>query len=677
MNNKYVDVFYGCGEIDHPIPEGIAATWYFIKAQCGNTHPHAALPFGKMSAGLYTGAYPTGYGNHEANSCGPVLKIDPIVRGFSHMHQTGTGGIGAYYNYAVTSPVLGELAPMEDRIENEKAEPGYYSVNLKSGIKTEITISDAVALHRYHMEGNGTVSIDFSNVGLNRDLTEPLYELAKNAVIKKEGKNTFSADIVLQGVRTYFYAECKGEIQYSGLFEDYNYIEGVLLERSETLKRYGCAFNVLGDCEIKIAVSHKSIDEAHKKLIYSPDFDTALSMAKATWSDYLGRIEIEADDEIKELFYSNFYHSIIKPSYYKDGKYTDFATLWDMYKTQLPLVYTLYEKESEGIVKTILHEGEKYGKVPTGLMLWDDPHHFDGQAQLLSVYTVADAYFRGHAEGKDIVTLALRESEGDPAELLSDLAEKEKYTHMLDLTEACGAAYRIAEEIGDESAVKVLKNTAEKWPEAFDSSTGLLRESLKYYEGNSHSYSFRLQNETKKRIDLCGKEKFLAIADSFFGYGEKPVKQCDVPDDWEYIEKLDLRRFDGINNEHDMEAPFIYIEAGRHDRTCEIVREIQRYMFCRGRGGLPGNNDTGALSSWYVWCALGLFPVSGQDKMYISNPLIRSAKIHLVGDKILSVKVEGKGDHVQSATFNGSNLADFTFTVREMMQGGNLTIYLK
>ncbi len=674
MNSKYVDVFYGCGEIDHPKPQGIAATWYFIKAQCGNTHPHAALPFGKMSAGLYTGAYPTGYGNHEPNSCGPVLKIDPLVRGFSHIHQSGTGGIGAYYNYAVTSPVLGELAPMEDRIKSENAEPGYYSAELMSGIKAEITVEGAVALHRYHIDGDATVSIDFSNVGLGRKLAEHLYGYAKDGIVRRVGENAFSAEVTLQGVRTFFYAECSGCIKSSGLFFDYKYLDGDLLEKSETEERWGGAFAVSGDCEIKLAVSHKSLDAAKQSLDASSDFDTALAAAKAVWADYLGRIDIEADDEIKELFYSNFYHSIIKPSYFEDGKYTDFATLWDMYKTQLPLVYTLYEKESRGIVETLLSEGESYGKVPTALMLWDEPHHFDGQAQLLSVYTMADAYFRNHAKGEDVITLAVRESLGDPAELLKDLAEKEKYTHMLDLTEACGAAYRIAEETGDKAAAATLKKTAEKWPEAFDTTTGLLRESLKYYEGNSHSYSFRLQNEMEKRIALCGKEGFTEIADSFFGYGKEPVKQCDISDGWDYIESLDLRRFDGINNEHDMEAPFVYIEAGRHDRTAEIVRGVQRYMFCRGRGGLPGNNDTGALSSWYVWCALGLFPVSGQDKMYIANPLVSSATVKLANGNTLDIRVTGEGDCVNSAEFNGRPLENFTFTVREMMQGGTLVI---
>ena len=143
------------------------------------------------------------------------------------------------------------------------------------------------------------------------------------------------------------------------------------------------------------------------------------------------------------------------------------------------------------------------------------------------------------------------------------------------------------------------------------------------------------------------------------------------------IEKMDLRRFDGINNEHDIESPFVYLYAGRHDRLCEVVRGIQNYMFAKGRGGLPGNNDTGALSSWYVWNALGLFPVTGQNKILVTNPLVRTAKIHLLNQKTFTIKVEGEGDYVDFAKLNGIKLLDFTFSVSDMLKGGELVIKKK
>lgn len=674
-NNSFVDVFFGNGEISHPKPEGIAATWYFIKAQCGNTHPHAALPFGKMSCGLYTGGYPTGYGNHVPNSCGPVLKFKSFARGFAHMHQTGTGGIGAYYNYAVTAPVYGPLAPMRETVLSEEAEPGYYSATLESGIKAEFTVDGAVAVHRYHLEKDTTISIDISNDGLKRVFGDRFYRLAKDGRVEKNGDNAFAAAVTLQGIPTYFYAVCEGDIKRTYLWEDYKELSDNVIERSETPLRWGGAFEVGGDSVIKLGVSHKSIADAKKRVLAASDFDTARKNAADIWNDYLGRIEIDADDDVKELFYSNLYHSVLKPADFEDGLFTDFATLWDMYKTQLPLVYTLYAEESRRIVKTLLYEGERYRKVPTALMLWDDIHHFDGQAQLLSVYTVADAFYRGFVSAEKVIELAIRESEGDPDTLIKTLLDAEKYTHLLDLAEACGAAADIAKRSGNDTFAKKLAETAQKWTEAFDSGSGMLRESKKYYEGNSHNYSFRLLRDMEKRISVCGStERFLEIADSFFGYGEEPVTQCEYSEDYEYIEELDLRRFDGINNEHDIEAPYVYIYAGRHDRTCEVVRGIQQYMFSKGSGGLPGNNDTGALTSWYVWNALGLFPVSGQDKVLISYPLVRSATVHLASGNTLKITVCGEGEKVKKAEFCGKELADFSLSVTDMMQGGELVI---
>ena len=678
MVSNYTDVFFGNGEISHPTPQGIAATWFFIKAQCGNCHPHAVTPFGKMSCGLYTGGYPTGYGNHRPNSCGPTGKFSAKVHGFSHLHQSGTGAIGAYYNYAVTAPVYGDIYYMNDEIVSEKAHPGYYSVELKSGINAEITTNNRCAVHRYHLDKKATISIDFSNDGLERTFDERYYRLAKDGIVKIEKNSAISASVTLQGIPTYFYAVCEGNIEKTFLFEDFCEVSDSILERSEQKERWGGAFTVTGDCTIKLAISHKSIDDAKKNVCNTPDFDAVKRASETKWEEYLSKIEIDAPEEIKELFYSNLYHSIIKPSAFEDNKFTDFATLWDMYKTQLPLVYSLYKDESLQIAQTLLSEGEKYGKIPTGLMLWDKVHHFDNQAQLLSVYTLADAYYRGLITANDVVTLTLRESQGDPEEIFKQLIEQEKYTHMLDLTEACGVAADIALGNGDISSAQQLEKTAQRWTEAFNFESGLLRESRKYYEGNSHSYSFRLQRDMDKRIALCGTtEKFLQIADSFFGYGQPPVEQCKVPEDWQSIAKMDLRRFDGINNEHDLESPFVYIYAGRHDRLCEVVRGIQNYMFSKGRGGLPGNNDTGALSSWYVWNALGLFPVTGQNKILISNPLIHSAKIHLLNQNTLSIKVEGEGEYVEYAELNGKKLTNFTFSVTDMLKGGELIIKKK
>lgn len=91
---RYADVFLGNGETDRFFEDGLASKWFYIKALCGNTFPHATLPFGKMSVGVYSSGYPTGYGTHFPNSCGAIRKLgdEHKIFGFSHLHQSGTGG---------------------------------------------------------------------------------------------------------------------------------------------------------------------------------------------------------------------------------------------------------------------------------------------------------------------------------------------------------------------------------------------------------------------------------------------------------------------------------------------------------------------------------------------------------------------------------------------------------
>ena len=149
---QYADVFYGNGEVDHFAEEGLASKWFAIKAMCGNTTPHAVLPFGKMSVGAYSGGYPTGYGCHYPNSCGGIRKLyDRLrIRGFSHLHQSGTGAIEYYYNYAVTTPFYGGLDQITQYHEakEEQACPGYYAVSMQD-IRCELTVTQDTALHRY------------------------------------------------------------------------------------------------------------------------------------------------------------------------------------------------------------------------------------------------------------------------------------------------------------------------------------------------------------------------------------------------------------------------------------------------------------------------------------------------------------------------------------------------
>lgn len=689
----YVNVFQGSGEIDLPCPKGIAATWLFIKAQCGNTTPAAAYPFGKATVCAYTGGYPTGYGDRRPNTCGKPRKIkNPYVRGFSHMHASGTGGIHAYYNYALTSPILGNaLCPIEEKLIAEAAHPGYYSCTLSSGIRFEGTVSRTLAYHRYSFPESGLLAIDFSNDGLLRDdknFGKAYYSYPEYAKVNTVSQTRVTAHIKLHGINLYFAAECKESLGIS-LWENYVEAYGETLTPKSFKNRFGAFFKVGKNANIRMAISFISCEAALSMLDSdSRGFDEVLTDTENVWEEFLGRIKIDSDEkDFLEIFYSNLYHSLIKPcsgggeSFLYDANKTegkfcfDLATLWDMYKTALPLIYTLYPEISEEIAKTLIQSIKENGRSPINLTVAEN-NDFPDQARMMAEICLADYYFRYGKYAKEI----LLASETDLATHTDylDSGYCERYTHIVDISEALYSMAQIAEENGKVDIAKRYRCLAERRVNAFDSMTGIMSTNSKYYEGDNYNYSFRLLHDMDGRISLMGKEAFISALDELFGYTRKAVK---LPSESEVNPITPgLHSFEGFNNESDMEAPYAYIFADRHDRTCEILSAAHKYMFTSGEGGLPGNNDSGGLSSCYIWNCLGLFPVAGQDLMLIGSPKISSAELLLHNGKILKIKVyDNNSSHiyVDKAFFNGKPVLNYQLSVREIMAGGLLEIYMK
>ncbi|MEM9655447.1 MAG: glycoside hydrolase domain-containing protein, partial [Actinomycetota bacterium] len=187
-----------------------------------------------------------------------------------------------------------------------------------------------------------------------------------------------------------------------------------------------------------------------------------------------------------------------------------------------------------------------------------------------------------------------------------------------------------------------LDGLATRWRNAFDPDTGLLVDST-FYEGGRWNYSFRLLHDMAARIELTGGEdRFMELLDRFFGHGAPSVKQLgQAPSSEEVAAGYALNRFEGLNNEPDIEAPWAYHYVGRPDRTAEIVHHILQNQFGTGRGGLPGNDDSGGLSSWYVWASLGLFPVAGQNLFLVNAPAFRGGRIARGGGAELTITTEG------------------------------------
>ncbi len=664
----YVNVFQGTGEIDLPSPEGIAAKWYFIKAGCGNTSPAAVLPFGTISVSPFTGGYPTGYGDHMPNSHSRPAHFDfgNKLIGFSHLHQSGTGAIGYYYNYAVVTPKY-RSSPYRRDFFDEKAIPGYYSCKTED-ILCEVTVNKKTAFHRYTFgSANGFAEIDFANNGIIIPECEnkKVYDLK----IQLLNADTAVASAKIEGINIYFAAKCNSTF----------IIEG---------NKVRFPSDNCNQADLALSVSLKDCDTALASASENYNFDAVKADAESVWNEKLSSIEADFfDNSHYEIFYSNLYHSLIKPSdwfgesfiYEKDKPFmTDFATLWDMYKTALPLIFMTDKKTSEDICETLLSLGEALGSIPNGFGLTDDFHNHSTQARILGAYALITAY----RYGIDIdVSRMLKVIETDIfADNKRDFTVDGKcssHTFMLDMADACALTAEIARETGNKTLADKLTPLALQWRKVYSEETGLLKTDCEYYEGTNFNYSFRQMVSMNERIALAGgKEQFIKLLDDFFGFGKADTVQPTDPHNYAPVEEgMKLGRFEGFNNESDTETPFSYIYVDRHDRTCEILRYGMKYMFTTGRGGIPGNNDSGALSSYYVFAALGLYPLAGHKYFLIGSPFVKKAKIKLSSGNILLINTTNNDDeniYVKSVTFNGNKIKDFRIGAQELLTGGCL-----
>ncbi|WP_417733042.1 glycoside hydrolase domain-containing protein [Rosistilla oblonga] len=686
-----VNPFIGTEPVDLPPPTGLAAKWWWPKPQVGNTHPGACRPMGTVSATAYTGGYPTGYGRYGKSLEGkPVPFIDRmLVSGFTHFQPSGVGAIRKYYNYCRVTPLTAEIGGLGAlgtawEVLDEQASPGYYACRLdKSGIRAEITVTPRGAVHRYTFPKSerASLAVDFSHGGIH---IEDGQTIPLRAEFRLLGTRTAEACVTMEGlpiraaveVHGFGPADFESSLWVAGepltgeREKSYDYI------RESNYQPFGVVFSGPTEegqvVEVHVAFSFRSRQQAWRSLSGGArDFDSARTVTESCWDEKLGRIDVSGGTETeRRVFYSALYHSLIKPCEANDESpfwpwdgpfYFDFSTMWDMYKTQLPLVLSLFPQHGADLINSMLTVVEMEGNFPIGYRLARGYDRFAHQASALAHVVIADAFNRG-LEGIDwdrAVTMMWKDAGRAYGEAFLQDGVVHPITHTLDLAYGCYCTAQVAQSIGDDATATKMMRLAGRWSNAYDDN-GLLREST-YYEGTLWNYSFRLLHDMAGRIALHGgDEKFVADLDRFFGFGAPDVSiPGRQPSAEEMAEGYALGRFEGLNNEPDMEVPYAYVYAGRHDRTCEIVRAGMAQMYGDSPGGMVGNDDSGAMSSWYVWNAIGLFPVAGQNVYLIGSPIFTRSQLRLGNGSIFTIEASetsAERKYVASATLNGQPL---------------------
>jgi predicted alpha-1,2-mannosidase len=416
----------------------------------------------------------------------------------------------------------------------------------------------------------------------------------------------------------------------------------------------------------------------------------------ATWRDHLGKVAIKAEsDDQATVFGTALYHSMVKPCFAPDespswtteGPYAfDICTMWDIYRTQLPLMTMLFPQRSVALAGAMLSIAEQEGNLPIGYRMAKGADRFSRQGSALAHTFLADLcqldlpgidwdWAMVHLE------MDLRRTYGEDY-LVHGVAHP--ISHTLDLAYAYHCTAAIAHKVRDRTLAQQMRNLAKGWQAAYDPDTGLLRDST-FYEGGRWNYSFRLLHDMRARIALAGGDAaFVGLLDRFFGYDAAPVTQPGVaPGVAEMNAGYGLCRFEGLNNEPDYEAPWSYHYAGRPDRTAEVVHAAVANQFGTGRGGLPGNDDSGGLSAWYVWATLGLFPVAGQNLFLVSAPAVAEStgrlpegELSITTTGFEPVEAGGPVSYVQSVAVDGKTLERPWISGRELRHIRNLHIEL-
>ena len=475
-----------------------------------------------------------------------------------------------------------------------------------------------------------------------------------------------------------------------------------------------------GELKIKFAISTVSTEGALKNLeaeIPHWDFDKTRTEARAMWEKELGRITVTAPEDKMVSFYTSMYHAFLSPVTYNDvdGQYrgldqniykadgfTDYTifSLWDTYRALHPLFTIVQPARANDMVISMLKHYEQ--SVHKMLPVWS---HYSSENWCMIGYhavpVIADAYMKGirsydveEAFNAVINTSTHKSYDGIGAYMQYGYVPFDLAPNSASLT--LEYAYddwtiaRFAGALGKKDAEETYLKRALFYRNLFDKQVGFIRAKdsegnwktpfnpLKttgegYIEGNAWNYTFYEPQDVEGYIRLVGGDKpFIARLDSLFA--------MHLSDEF-FKESEDIDRVGIVGgyvqgNEPSHHIPYLYNFAGAPWKTQEKIHRIIDTKYLPSPGGLCGNDDCGQMSAWYIFSAMGFYPVCpGTNQYVIGSPCVSEAVIHLDDHKTFTIKAPNlteKNIYIQSVMLNGKPWNKTYITHEDIMNGGEL-----
>lgn len=701
---------------------------------CGNNFPGAMAPLGMVRLSPETSSLVL---DRRALNTSGYFYGDEQLLGFSHTRLNGTGATdgGHFLVLPAVEPVSlkRRTAGQRERFSHreERAFPGYYAVRLPDpGVTVELTATPRVGVHRYTFDKGQSphLILDVANaLGGRRSRAARVRVLPGGRELEGSIHTFGSFAGRYGGLTVHFAARCNPPFNRFSTWNDGQ----LVADRAEAEgDSAGVDLSFPSSerpqpIELHLAISHVSVTNARANLeaeIGNRDFNSVLAETQRAWEDRLGSVRVEGGtDYQRRIFHTALGRVFQMPTLFNDGDgryvgldhqvhqvegfnyYTDLS-LWDTFRTVHPLLCLIAPDTQRDICRSLVRMSEDGGWLPR----WPSGHGYaNSMFGTPADIVIADSWLRGvrdfdvesayqsmrrtalgptppgaafsgragieaHIEFGYCPTDRVDRSVARTLEYawsdhsISLLAEALGHTNDARLFRERGQAYRNLWNPGTHYFQP--RDTSGRFSVPFDPLllTYLDRDGKRtrdYVEGSALQWRWCVPHDAPGLISLFpSRENFVAELDHFFRQSNRPMGDWSPGSHYWH------------GNQPDLHAAYLFNDAGRPDLTQKWVRWILNHKYGTGYDGLDGNDDGGTLSAWYVFSALGLYPVAGSDRYHLGSPLFNRAEVRLKHQPLV-ILAENQGPdhfHVRSVFLNGVELDRRWIRHSEIESGGIL-----
>ena len=688
-----------------------AQVWQYVDPRIGSegvgrTFPGPSMPFGMCKPGPDCTVKPNA----------GWAPMPEVVTGFSQTHVSGTGGGQKYGNILIQPFISGERSDYSQKRVSEDFALGYYATTFENGIRTEITTSERCAFYRINYPHSSLSTLHSSN----SLLIDATHYLGKNPVPDQREQQQFVGGEVevINDHEVRGYSRVRGGWNNGDAYTVYFCLiaDRAFTQKSRDIIEFSDTL-----LNIKVGISYVSEQRA-KRNIPECDFDTQLMKVRENWEQLLSRVQIKGSDKDKRMFYTALYHTMLmpvdkcgeNPKWTETPYYDDYYAIWDTYRSSSPLITLIDPQREADIINSLLNIYKREGYMPDARS-GDCNGRTQGGSNAEVV--IADAFVKG-LEGIDYdyaLEAMLKDAEADPgadhekhgrgglqeytalgyipygidragtrtieyayndyciAQVAKGLGRTDIYERYLRQSQNWKNLWRADYEWDDVKGYIMPRDAEGRWLDSVPwGRSKVFLPTIPYtpitkvapwylpwwstffYEALSAEYSLSIPHDVPGLIEACG--------------GEEAFRQ-----------RLDLffeRKRYNVGNEPSFLTPCLYHWIARPDLTSDRVRQIIDDNYTDQPDGLPGNDDSGAMSSWLAFHMLGLYPNAGQSYYLLHAPLIPEWTLQLSNGKTLHGITNGKGTHFEKVTLNGKVLDEARLEHADLMQGGELLFYL-